>query len=188
MKRKLTLITLCILAIASCVLVFTRQSPTSAKVTNQIVVARPNSPRPPEHVAYLFLFRSTAQFRKRAVEAGRPKAINPMLQKEAALNAVQTRKLDEITDDTLWEVEQQDAKARVVIQKFRAKYPNGIVPRGQKLPEPPPELQTMQEERNAIILRGRDRLRLALGEQEFSRFHEFTMKRFAGKNLMNQEQ
>ncbi len=75
----------------------------------------------------------------------------------------------------------------MVIETFSAQYPNRVAPKGQKLPEPPPELKVMQAERNAIVLRGRDRLRAALGEQEFARFHDFVLRRFAAKGLFDKE-
>lgn len=80
-------------------------------------------------------------------------------------------------------MDEQDARARVVIEAFRARYPGGVLPRGEKLPPPPPELLLMQEGRNAILLHGRDRLRATFGEQEFTRFHDFVMRGFAGKGL-----
>lgn len=127
-------------------------------------------------------------FRTNALASGRIQAANPALVKEGNLNDAQARALESIAAATLQEVEQQDARARRIIDAFRAQYPNGIVPKGKKLPEPPPELKVMQEERNAMILRGRDRLRAALGEQEFARFHQFAMRRFAAQGLFDKEQ
>jgi hypothetical protein len=41
---------------------------------------------------------------------------------------------------------------------------------------PPAELKTMQEERNAMYLRARDRIRATIGEEDFRRLDEFVMQ------------
>lgn len=152
----------------------------------QAQVGRPPAPprnSVPEHVAYNFLFRATVFSRNKALAGGLPPGRNKALQEGAAISDAQYGVLEGVAASTLQEVEQLDARAQEVIKAFRARYPNGIVSRGEKLSEPPPELNDMQQQRNAIFLRGRDRLRAAFGEREFARFHEFTMRRFAGAGL-----
>jgi hypothetical protein len=159
------------------------------------IVAAPqhsNASKPPghipEHVSYGFLFLTVTNFRSKAAERGRPHAPNSVLTKEAALSEAHARALEAVAAATVAEVEQQDARAREVIKAFRARYPGGVVPRGERLPPPPSELKTMQEERNAIILRGRDRVRAAFGEREYARFNEFVLKRFAAKGVGEEQQ
>jgi hypothetical protein len=185
MNKKLVMLTLCIIALMVCIFAFAKQAQTNPPSPQQAPL-QSDSPVP-EHVAYAFLFRNNAFFRKKAIEAGKPPARNTAFQKEAGLSDVQALVLDEIAAATMHEVDQQDARARVIIERFRAQFPNGVVPKGQPLPEPPPELKIMQEERNAMILRGRDRLLTAFGEQKFARFNEFIMKRFTGKGLFVKE-
>jgi hypothetical protein len=81
--------------------------------------------------------------------------------------------LDQVTFECEEELAQQDAKAQAVIDNFRKHFPVGPLPEGVTLPPPPPELTVMQEERNAIILRARDRLRTAYGDQAFAKFDAF---------------
>lgn len=182
MSKSRVLLLLCAAAAVSCAVVFTRPSRGNAAIGAQHHAA-PQGGQVPEHVAFSFLFRSTVTFRQRAAQTGKAQAPNTALQKEAGIGDVQSRILEEVASATLQEVDQQDARARAVIEAFRARYPGGVVPRAEQLPPPPPELLRMQKERDAILLRGRDRLRAAFGEQEFIRFHDFVMKRFAGKGL-----
>lgn len=74
-------------------------------------------------------------------------------------------------------MKQQDEKAQKIITAFRARYPGGKVPQGESLPPPPPELTRLWEERKAIILHARDRLREAFGEQKFKQFDAFLNNR-----------
>ena len=92
-----------------------RQSPSSARGSYQPTTA-PRHTRNPPHIAYIFLFRRTASFRKAAAEAGKPKAVDPVLRGEANLTARQSEAVDEISAATLQEVDQQDARARTIIQ------------------------------------------------------------------------
>ncbi len=78
-------------------------------------------------------------------------------QHQAGLSDEQAAALKEIAIDCQREVEQQDAKARKIINAFRDKLAKIKPKPGASLPPPPVELAAMQEERNAIILRARDR-------------------------------
>lgn len=131
----------------------------------------------PEHVPYIFLFHQLASLKQQADEADRQgkndSSLRSLFKNQAALNDEQASALDTIAFDCVREVAQQDAKAKVIIDAFKARHPGGKLQRGETLPPPPAELTAMQEERNAIILRARDRLHTALGEQEFNRFEEF---------------
>lgn len=188
MRRKLIPTALVVVALLFFAVIASRQFGSSAKATYQASAPGRQHPRPPVHISYLFLFQHTASFRKLATQSGKPKAINPMLRREANLNDKQSQAVDEIAAATLQEVEQQDARARAVIEAFRAQFPGGVTPKDKRLPAPPPELRAMQEERDAIILRGRDRLRSELGEPAFSSFDEFVARRFAAKGLIDREQ
>jgi hypothetical protein len=138
----------------------------------------------PHHVAYEFLFRYASSFKDRARRAGKPEALDVALKQGANLQHEQMRALYEIADACLQEVEEQDRQARAVISKFRSQFPGGVVPRDQRLPAPPPELAVMQQQRNAILLRGRARLSAALGKSDFDRLDEFVLRRFGGNNAV----
>lgn len=181
MNKKRVIFLFCVAALIASTFALGKQAQTIHPSAHQ-VTQQSDSPVP-EHVSYEFLFRRAAFFKKKVAEAGKPQTRDKMFQQEANISAAQANALDEIAAGCLREVDEQDARARVIIEAFRARYPDGIVPRGEKLPPPPPELKGMQVERDAMVLRGRDRLRAAFGEQEFGRFHEFVMKRFAGKGI-----
>lgn len=107
-----------------------------------------------------------------------------MLQNQGRLPDNQIRALDEIAASCLQEVDELDARARSIIEAARARYPGGVIPRGQHLPPVPPELPVMQQQRNAALLRGRTRLLAAFGEQEFNRFDSFVMQYYADNSRM----
>ncbi len=95
------------------------------------------------------------------------------------MNDEQSGALNEIAIDCDREVKLQDARAQAIIEAYEAQYPNGKVPHGETPKPPPVELDLMTQERNAIVLRARDRLRATFGEEEFKRFDEFIKQRIA---------
>lgn len=139
----------------------------------------------PEHVAYRHLFHHAYLMSEKADKEERQgkseaaSTLRSIFKSEAELNDEQARIFNEVAAECEREVKEQDKKAKVIIDAFRAQYPGGEVPNGEPLPPPSPELAQMQLERNAIILRFRDRLRAALGEEEFSRFKRFVKERIA---------
>jgi LAS superfamily LD-carboxypeptidase LdcB len=96
--------------------------------------------------------------------------------KQAELSDEQARSLNEIAADCEREVAALDAKAKAIIDARRALYTAGALPKSQPLP-PSPELQALQRERNAAILRARDRLRSSLDEQAWARLEVFVNSR-----------
>ena len=100
-----------------------------------------------------------------------------MFKRRAELSDSEAQALDQVTRDCQQELAQQDSKAQAVIAQFRKQYPAGKLPEGVTLPPPPPELSQMQQERDAIIIRARDRLHAAFGDEEFARFDSFVQSR-----------
>ena len=135
----------------------------------------------PTAVVYSALFHHVTGVIQQADETQRQgkdaSSLRALFRDKANLSDVQARDLDRIATDCVREVAVQDALAQQIIGAFKARFPPGRLPAGVKLPPPPPELKQMQEERDAMILRARDRLRVALGENEFQRFDEFVTKR-----------
>ena len=71
------------------------------------------------------------------------------------------------------------SRAKPLIAAYKAQYPGGQVPHGQ-IPGPPPaELRKLSEERDASVLRARDRLRARFGDDEFKRFDNFVKTKIA---------
>jgi hypothetical protein len=103
--------------------------------------------------------------------------LRSFFQRKANLNEFQARILDTVADECVRQLDVQDARGQLIINDFRKRFPPGKLPTGVKLPPPPLELTKMQEERDAMILRARDRLRIAFGEDEFQRFEGFVTER-----------
>ena len=86
--------------------------------------------------------------------------------------------LDEIASESEREVEKIDQKAQKIIDGLRNKYPGGRVPAGEKLPPPPPELKTLQRQRDMIVMRARHRLMTELGAYGFQQVDDFLKLKF----------
>jgi len=146
----------------------------------------------PEHLPYMFLFKHHHSNLQKADELARQGKDDGqyrlMFKRRAGLSDREAQDFDQITRDCNQELAQQDAKAQAVIAEFRKRYPLGQLPEGVTLPPPPPELIQLQQEHDAIILRARDRLHAAFGDEEFARFDSFVQSRIkkgikpAGKN------
>lgn len=173
MNKKRLIITLCIVALAVGALAFTKQA---TPVQNQ-KAPQQQIKSIPDYTVYRHLFHHHIALKQKAEELEQQgkdgKALRSFYQRQAKLNDDEARAFDQIASECEQEVAQQDAKAKAIIDAGLARYPGGKIPPGEKPPEAPAELKAMWEDRNAIILRARDRLREALGEQEFKRFDDF---------------
>ena len=138
----------------------------------------------PEHVVYGSLFHKIMHLREKTKKLQAEGRIGQkpyfILKREAGLSEEQSTALEAIALAWWQRVEQQDNKAKAIIAAFRSRFPDGRVPAGGP-PPPPPELKTMWDERNAMILRGRDQLRATFGEKEFARFDNY-IKFYHGAN------
>lgn len=190
MKKALTL--LCVAALSAGALAFNLHAPTwgQAQTDQQSppasAIGTEGSPRPssaPEHIIYRQFFRHLMALRERAdeVEAqGRSgKALRSHYKDKVGLDDRQSRLLEEIAADCDREVAVLDARAKQIIEDAHARLPGGVVPAGQRVPPPPPELKQMQRERESIIMRARHKLRTALGEEGFRQVDDFLKLNFA---------
>ncbi|MEK6283199.1 MAG: hypothetical protein AABN95_22820 [Acidobacteriota bacterium] len=131
--------------------------------------SRPSEPRPseiPEHIFYGEVFSLLTKL-KNTGDYGR----------RAALSDEEVALLERIARECESDVTEQDRKAEAFSEAFRQKLPKSK-PANRPLPVPA-ELTEFQEARDAIVLRHRDRLRRALGEDAFRRFAE------AAKSIVN---
>lgn len=139
----------------------------------------------PLRVVYRQLFHHYAALQKKAAELesqGKNGAtVRHYYKRQAKLSDKLDRELERIAAKTDKEVERLDKRAKEVIDNYRAQFPNGEMKKGETLPPAPPELQTLQEERNRAVLAGRDELRKVFGEEEFKRFDEFVQQNVASK-------
>jgi len=130
----------------------------------------------PDYVVYNFLFHKVVRLREKTRELQGQGRIGQKpyfpLRTEAGLTEGQSTALEAIAFACRQQVNQQDQKAKAIINAFRSQFPEGKDPEGGA-PPPPPELKAMWEERNAMILRARDQLRAVFGEEEFARFDNY---------------
>ena len=184
-RRLLAVLTTTAVAIA--VFSFTRvtqPAAQSSKQGSQQASAQSQQPDVPDQIAYRHLFRYVGKLKKQADELeGRGKdatSYRTHFKRAANLSEYNARTLDNIATQYLSEVQVVDARARQVIESYRALYPDGKVPKGETPAPPPSELKQLREQRDAITLRYRDSLRSNFGEEEFSNFNnKFVKKRIA---------
>ncbi len=197
MRRRLTVMALFMATLSTSAVVFGKRNVNDKRTPDKhirVAAARAQDsnlpatrPAPiPEHLTYGFFFNQIIALQQRAT--GRPDAsvigqvIRTSIEREANLNGAQILALNNIAFACVQQLRQQDARAGQIIAAFRARYPQRIIPPGESPPPPPAELRVLQEERNAIILRARDRLRQVLGEQAFNRLDEI-LKRSTSSNV-----
>lgn len=184
-RRLLAVLTTATIAIA--VFSFTRVTQPAAQSSRQgVQPASPQSVQPevPDEIAYRHLFRYVGKLKKEAEELeSRSKdatSYRTHFKRAANLSEYHARTLDNIATQYLSEVQVIDARARQVIESYRAQHPGGKVPKGETPAPPPSELKQLREQRDAITLRYRDSLRSTFGEDEFNNFNgEFVKKRLA---------
>jgi hypothetical protein len=171
------------LALAVCTLLLARQPVATPRPPQpaQGQAAVQQVPDVPDEVAYRHLFHHVVSFKKKAAEfrrAGKDgRSLETYFMRKAGLDERQNESLAEIASEYEVEVSFLDARAKVIIDAYDAQYPGGRVPQGQTPKRPPAELRAMSEERDRMVLRYRDRLRAAFGEEGFARFHAFAKGR-----------
>jgi hypothetical protein len=131
----------------------------------------------PQHIVYDELFYEVAFFKGEADKLDRQgkdsSGLRSIYKKEAKLDERRNALLFEIASDCERDVEALDMRAKEIITAFRARVQAMNIGPGETPPPAPEELKAIQEERNATILRARDRLREGFGDEEFGRFTEF---------------
>lgn len=143
------------------------------------------TPETPQHAVYRQLFRHFVFLKEKAAEKEQRgedgSSFRGFHKRKAGLDEKQAEALDRIATETDDSVTKLDERAKKITDKIRAQYPEGKLPPGQQPPPFPEELKAMQKQRNETILRGRDRLREALGEQEFQRFDDYVQQNVASR-------
>lgn len=173
MRKKYIVTGACLLGLlVGITIVMKRQSQAQSRPQAQI----------PEHVLYRHLFHHVVALKKKAedLEKDRKDAtqFRTHFKRQAQLNDEQVRVLDLVAAQYDEQEKVLDARAKPIIDAYKAQYPGGQVPHGQKPVPPPVELRSLSQERDALALRGRDQLRAALG-YDFERFHKFIKTRVA---------
>ena len=169
-KRILIVIALVTLLLAGLAFRFrkTEAQPTLCAYPSQAI---------PEFEVYRQLFHHHVTMKKKADELEKQgkdaKFLRDFYKREAKLTDDQARAFDEIATKCEDEVSRQDAKADAIIQKALTKNGNGKLTKGAQPPEAPPELRSLWDERNAIIMKYRYGLEAAFGGSEFKRFADY---------------
>ncbi|HEX8195209.1 MAG TPA: hypothetical protein VF571_03280 [Pyrinomonadaceae bacterium] len=133
----------------------------------------------PEHVRYYFLFHHLSAIKET------PAATR--FQAKAGLNSGQLQALTSIATNNERELKMLDEKAKIIIDAFHAQYPPGQLPPGVAPPALPQEINVLQQQREATILRYREQLRRMFGEADFARFDAFVNDEIGG-NTSSQNQ
>lgn len=173
MRKKYIVTGSCLLGLLAGVLLVTKSHSRAQSQQRQQV---------PEYVMYRHLFHHVVALRKKAEELeknGKDAAqFRTHFNRQAQLNDEQVRVLDLVAVQYDEQEKVLDARAKPIIDAYKAQYPGGQVPHGQKPVPPPVELRSLSQERDALALQGRDQLRAAFG-YDFKRFHKFIKTRVA---------
>lgn len=124
-----------------------------------------------DDVIYMHFFRHVARYQEFASAAESSGVSSPFrhsFRRNLALDPNQEHDLNQIAADYLNQSRAIQQEIAVVIKAFRVAYPPGKLKSGS-LPPPPPGLAPLVAQKKAIVLAARDRLRTALGDDEFSR-------------------
>jgi hypothetical protein len=137
----------------------------------------------PVQVMYKHLFHHVIALKKKAEEVEKESKDGTQFRthfiRKANLTPEQARVLEEVAAEFEQDEQLISARARPLIEAYRAQYPGGQVPHGQTPGPPPEELKQLSAERDARVLRARDELRTRLGDETFTRFDSFVKSRVA---------
>jgi hypothetical protein len=139
----------------------------------------------PEHAVYNEFFYHVNFLRKKAdkeEKGGKDAAqLRAFYKRQAKLDDAQNDKVSKAASDLERQLDLMDAKARKVIDKFRADVQAMDIKPGQKMPDPPAQLKTMQAERDALVMRAKENLRASLGDEAFGRLDQYVRQNIAPK-------
>ncbi len=127
----------------------------------------------------VFLLNEEAEAAERAGRTEVAQALRRAFRQEAGLGAEESAVLDRLAAECEAAVRAVDARAREILAARRANYPDGKLRAGQQPLPPSPELFALQREREAVVLRYRDRLREAFGLRGWEEFEQRVLLPFA---------
>lgn len=176
MKR--TSISIASIIAAACVL-----APFFTTAYAQTVPPAPTSNQPPDYVVYGLLFQEVSGLKQAETNAKAQSKPGPVVR-----NIVKHRfgfddrtaaVYEQVALDCQTEVAAIDAQAMAIIKRIRDAYPGGVILPGEKPPLPPPELATLQQQRNAVILRYKTLLESQLGPSAFAAVVQYNQRHAA---------
>ena len=132
----------------------------------------------PDDVVYSQVFRHLEELNRKADEDERVKGkdgkpLRNLYKDMAKLDEKEARILDQIAAKTNLETQKLDTRAQQFIAQVRAQTPDHKIQKGQPLPQPPPELEELDNQRTKVIMQAINELRTNFGEAEFARFSNF---------------
>ena len=193
MKKRKTLVLVCLVVIGLTVFGLKTFSPTGSRSVARTRAASPTapigtkeSPHPseaPEHIVYRQFFRHLVALKERATEnesqGKNGKALREHYKTKIGLKDKDADLLDQIADECERETAKVDAKAQKIIDNVRRRFPNGELASVEQLPPPPAELKKLQLKRDMIVMRARHRLVTELGAQTFQQIDDYIKVNFA---------
>jgi hypothetical protein len=147
---------------------------------NLVFYERTTKNQIPDYVLYDKLFRMVSSLKKKAeapeTAVEKAVALNDYFRQRANLTGEENQILQNTAFEFMREVAPVDDRARAVITEARQKLLNNAA--GEER-TPPAELVNLQEQRNALALHYRDRLKESLGADGGVRFDRFVQGDFA---------
>ena len=129
----------------------------------------------PDQKVYELLFSRLAELDHQAelLEAAGKHGVSfrSYLAGRLGLDHFQSQRLKYIASNSLLEAANLDQRATEIIRRFRSKFQKGRYRSSDGFPKPPRELASLQLQRDAVFLRGRDQLMVDFGEIDFEIFH-----------------
>lgn len=136
----------------------------------------------PSHVLYDRFFRMNVSLKRKTETQGanneKSLGTKNYFKNRANVSEEENQVLQDLAEEYTRELIPIDNQARAIIARTRQSSPNGVVPRDQP---PPPGLVHLQEQRNALALQFRDRLKQSLGANAFDKFDGFINRDFASR-------
>jgi hypothetical protein len=152
-----------------------QNSPTAKTQSDSIQETVTNNSMP-DYVVYDVLFNMVKVFDREAAklesEGKSGKIWSEYFKRESDLTDEQVATLRKVADEFAVEIEPNRTRAMQIIKETRAAFPNGKIKEGDVPPPLSNELIALQQQRQEIALRYRDRLQNLLGNEVFGQFSQ----------------
>jgi hypothetical protein len=161
-----------VIAILSASILFVLPAVLVGPLQAQVAITAVNTHAIPDDVIYRHFFRHVAKYQdiaEKAEASGRSSPFRHSFRTRLSLTPTEEEDLNRIAADCMTQLLGVQQQIAAVVSQFRSAYPPGQLKPRVKLPPPPPELAPLVAQKKAIIIDARNKLRTALGDEEFSR-------------------
>ncbi|HEX8251279.1 MAG TPA: hypothetical protein VF599_24110 [Pyrinomonadaceae bacterium] len=147
----------------------------------------------PDYIVFDVLFNMVGQLDREAdkleSEGRNGRIWRDYLKDRGGLNDEELLILKDVAKKFVSELEPVHNRAMEIIAERRAKYPNGLAQKGEKMPPPTLELTQLQQRRQEIAQQNRDYLQSRLEAPAFERLQSFSRQKFAadGTRILGEE-